>query len=292
MTPLTLADGRILDLTVSGPDDGPLLAFHHGTPGSGAQPGAVLRAARDRGLRLVTWSRPGYGGSTRHPGRRVADVVGDFEAVLDHLGAARAFVAGWSGGGPHALACATLAPARVTGTVVIAGVAPYDADGLDFLAGMGEDNVEEFGAAVAGEPALRDYLDAARPGLLHISGPEIAAEMASLVPPVDVAALSGPGGGEFADDLAEMFRDGLSSGVDGWLDDDLAFVSPWGFDAAEAAGPLHLWQGDQDLMVPFAHGRWLAAHLPSARAYLLEGEGHISLAAGRLGEMLDAVTSR
>lgn len=174
---------------------------------------------------------------------------------------------------------------------MIAGVAPYDAEGLDFLAGMGEDNVEEFGAALEGEPALRAYLDAVRPGLLQVSGAEIAAEMASLVSPVDVAALSGPDGGEFADDLAVMFHEGLSNGVGGWLDDDLAFTAPWGFDAAQAPGPVHLWQGDQDLMVPFAHGRWLAAHLPAARAHLLEGEGHISLTGGRMGEMLDVLTA-
>jgi len=111
-------------------------------------------AARDRlsaGLRLLL----------AQPGRRVVDVVGDTKAVIDHLGVDRCFIAGWSGGGPHALACAARL-AEAAGALVIAGVAPYGAEGLDWMAGMGEDNVEEFGAAIEGEEPLRRYLENAR----------------------------------------------------------------------------------------------------------------------------------
>lgn len=285
MTPTTLPDGRLLDLDVSGPDGAPVLVFHHGTPGCGLPPAALGRVAQSRGLRLVTWSRPGYAGSTRQPGRRVAEVAADFEAVLDVLGADRAWVAGWSGGGPHALACATLARERVLGALVIAGVAPRDAAGLDWLAGMGEDNQEEFSAALAGEAVLRQYLDGAREELGEVTGAEVVEALGSLVSPVDRDALAARGG-EFADDLARSLRTSLSSGVDGWLDDDLAFLRSWGFDPAEATVPIHLWQGSEDLMVPFAHGSWLAARLPRAIARLEQGEGHLSLVAERLDPML------
>ncbi|MFN8194974.1 MAG: alpha/beta hydrolase [Nocardioidaceae bacterium] len=284
-TTLTVADGRRLDLAVSGPDDGPVLVFHHGTPGSADPMRTVSGPCDGRGLRVVTWSRPGYAGSTRLPGRDVAHAAEDLVAVLDHLGVGEAWVGGWSGGGPHALACAAGAPDRVTGVFVVAGVAPYDAPGLDWSAGMGEDNQEEFAATVAGEAALRDYLDAVAPGLAGVTPDQIVGELSSLLPPVDVAVLSGDDGLAFAEDLARNCRTALATGIDGWVDDDLSFARPWGFDLA-GVGPVHVWQGTEDLMVPFAHGEWLAANLPDAVPHLLAGDGHVSLVT-RMGVMLD-----
>ncbi|HET7069331.1 MAG TPA: alpha/beta hydrolase, partial [Nocardioides sp.] len=233
------------------------------------------------------WSRAGYGASTRRPGRSVADEVEDAMAVLDHLGAEDCLVAGWSGGGPHALACGALAPDRVRGVLCIAGVAPYDADGLDFLDGMGQENHDEFGAALDGEAALRSYLEAARPELLEIRGDQIITQMATLLPPVDRESLTG----EFGDFLAAGFRQSVSVSVDGWLDDDLAFARPWGFDLSTVTVPTHVWQGSDDLMVPFAHGRWLAAHLPGAVVHLEQGEGHVSIGIGAMSRMLDELVS-
>jgi pimeloyl-ACP methyl ester carboxylesterase len=280
---ITLDDGRDLEIEVSGPDQGPVLVFHHGTPGGSAQIHAIARAAHARGLRLVTWSRPGYGASTRQAGRSVADVVADTAAVLDHLGADTCRVAGWSGGGPHALACGALLADRVRGVLCIAGVAPYGVDGLDFMAGMGEDNVEEFGLALEGEEPLRAWLDAARPELVDITAEQVAASMDTLIPPVDEAVLTG----EFAEDLASEFRQALAAGVDGWLDDDLAFTRPWGFELGAISVPTYLWQGSEDLMVPFAHGQWLAGHLPGVVAHLEQGEGHLSIGLGAVDRMLD-----
>ena len=156
--PLKLPDGRNLDVRTSGPADGIPLLHHHGTPGSAVQLRVTQRLASRLGLRLVTMSRAGYGASGRSPGRRVVDAAGDVAAVLDHLDIDRCVVAGWSGGGPHALACGAGLPDRVAAVLLVAGVGPYRADGLDFLAGMGEQNVEEFGLAVAGEKRLRPYL--------------------------------------------------------------------------------------------------------------------------------------
>jgi pimeloyl-ACP methyl ester carboxylesterase len=287
MSMITLTDGRDLELEVSGPDGGDVLVFHHGTPGGSEQMQVIARAAHARGLRLVTWSRPGYGASTRQAGRTVADVVADTAAVLDHLGAGTCLVAGWSGGGPHALACAALLTDRVRGVLCIAGVAPYGVDGLDFLAGMGADNIEEFGEALKGEESLRAWLDAQRPEVLELTGPQVAESLGNLIPPVDAAVLTG----QVADDLASMFRQALSVGVDGWLDDDLAFTRAWGFELADIGVPTHLWQGSEDLMVPFTHGQWLVERIPRVTAHLEQGEGHLSIGIGALDRMLDELVA-
>jgi pimeloyl-ACP methyl ester carboxylesterase len=283
MATLTLPDGRLIDIEITGPADGVPLVFHHGTPGSFVQHRAIQRAAHERGLRLVTFSRAGYGGSTRQPGRDVVAAAVDTAAVLDHLGVARGLVAGWSGGGPHALAAAAKLPERVAGVLVIAGAAPYGLPGLDFVAGMGEENVREFGLAAQGEAAIRTYQEAAVVGLRSLSPEMITASMSTLLPEVDRVLVTD----EFGEDMAAGMAEGLKSSVDGWTDDDLAFVKPWGFDVGEVAVPSFVWQGSEDLMVPFAHGEWLAAHLPGVTAHLEKGEGHLSIAIGAIGPMLD-----
>jgi pimeloyl-ACP methyl ester carboxylesterase len=171
----------------------------------------------------------------------------------------------------------------VRGVLCIAGVAPYDADGLTFLDGMGEENHDEFGAALEGEQSLRAYLEAARPGLLHITGAEIHEQIATLLPPVDQESLTG----EFGDFLAHEFRQAVSVGVDGWLDDDLAFTRSWGFALSAIAVPTYVWQGSEDLMVPFAHGEWLTQRVPGVVSHLERGEGHLSIGIGAMGRMLD-----
>jgi pimeloyl-ACP methyl ester carboxylesterase len=281
---ITLHDGRTLETWISGPEDATPLVFHHGTPGSARPPRALERAVHAHGLRFVGFSRPGYATSTRRPGRTVADVVGDTAAVLASLGADRAYVGGWSGGGPHALACAAMLPQTI-GTLLIAGVGRADSPDLDFLAGMGQDNLDEFAAAFEGESALRPYLDAQRPGLVDATAEDVIASMATLLPSVDRAALTD----EFGADLAGSFGDALQVSVDGWLDDDLAFVTDWGFALDEIATPVQLWQGDLDLMVPFAHGQWLARHVPGVTAHLLTGEGHVSISVGAVDRMLDGL---
>jgi pimeloyl-ACP methyl ester carboxylesterase len=277
-----LPDGRRLDLRVSGPDGGFPLVFHHGTPGAATPIRALERAVHARGLRLVTTSRPGYGDSTRQPGRAVADVVADTAAALAAIGAERCLTAGWSGGGPHALACGARLEAAAA-VLVIAGVAPYGAAGLDFMAGMGEENIVEFSTALRGEGELRPYLAQVGEQLREITAAEIVAALETLLPGVDRAVLTG----EFGEDLAASFREAVRVSTDGWLDDDLAFTRPWGFGLEEISVPTMIWQGSADLMVPFAHGQWLAAQLPSASVHLEEGEGHLSIGIGALDRMLD-----
>jgi pimeloyl-ACP methyl ester carboxylesterase len=283
MTTISLPDGRDLELEVTGPGGGPALVFIHGTPGASHQLGAVARGAAARGHRLVTWSRAGYGASSRRAGRDIASETADVVAVLDHLDLETCVVAGWSGGGPHALACGALIPGRVRAVTSLAGVAPFDADGLDFLAGMGEENLEEFGRTLEGEESLRAYLEAARPETLTLTPGQVVTQLDTLLPPADREAVTG----EFADYLATEFRQSVSVGVDGWLDDDLAFARPWGFDVGDVAVPAYLWQGSEDLMVPFDHGRWLAEHVAGANAHLEQGDGHLTVVLGALDRWLD-----
>jgi pimeloyl-ACP methyl ester carboxylesterase len=266
-------DGRDLDVLRHGPADAYPLVFHCGTPNAPDEFPQMFDAVDGRGWQLVAYARPGYAGSSRHEGRSVADAAADVAAILDRLGLGRFAALGWSGGGPHALACAALLPDRCDAVASLAGVAPYDAAGLDFLAGMGQENVDEFGAAAASRAELETLLAAWSETLSNVSADEIASSLGGVVDGVDRAALTG----EFAETMARMVRRALSTGTAGWVDDDLAFIKPWGFELAAIAVPVSVWQGAHDRMVPFAHGQWLAAAIPGARAHLYDGEGHLSL---------------
>ncbi|GAB3600417.1 alpha/beta hydrolase [Angustibacter peucedani] len=274
---------RVLDDGAPGDDRVPLL-LHHGSPMSATMLDVQRSDARDRGLRLVSYDRPGYGGSSRRPGRGVADVVDDVRVVADQLGLDRFLTAGASGGGPHALACAALMPERVAAAATVAGVAPFRAEGLDWAAGMGDDNVEEFGLAASGPHALEPFLEQAREAVLGSDAETLAEQMASLLPPADLEALAAGLG----DWLHESMTRGLAPGYDGWLDDDLAFVRDWGFALGDVRVPVLVVGGGQDLMVPVAHARWLGAHVPGAGSDVQDDAGHLSLLAtpGPLHEWL------
>ncbi len=277
--------GRVLDVLVSGPEDALALVFHTGTPSGLVESGPIAGAAAARGLRTVLYARPGYGNSTPQPGRLVADAAADVDAILAHLRIDEFVTAGWSGGGPHALACAALLPVRCLAAATIAGVAPSDSPGLDWLAGMGEENVEQFSAATAGEADLTRFLDRVAAAVRGVTAAEVADVLGGLVSEADKPVLAG----EFAEYQAALFRASLATGIDGWRDDDLAFTKDWGLslDALGHATPVAIWQGGQDRMVPSAHGEWLAANIPLARARLLPGEGHLTLVTKELGRILD-----
>jgi len=278
-----LSSGRVVDVAVAGPEKGTPLVFHHGTPGAALVFERFIEAVTKRGLRYVSYSRPGYGNSTRKADRTVAHCAADTAEVLDHLGADRFYTVGWSGGVPHALACGALLSQRVTGVAVVAGIAPWGADNLDWFAGMGRENVDEFNAALAGPDELRSFLDRAAPAFAQVSADQIIAAFGDLVDDVDKASLTGPLGAF----LAESARDALRKGYWGWFDDDLAFTRNWGFDFSRINVPATVWHGGKDRMTPFAHGRWLAEHIPRARAYLLPKQGHLSLAVGSFDRIVD-----
>jgi pimeloyl-ACP methyl ester carboxylesterase len=213
----------------------------------------------------------------------VVDVSNDARQVLDALGHDRFVTIGWSGGGPHALACAADADRRCAGAAIVGGVAPYRADGLDWSDGMGPENIEEFSLAVRGGGEFTSFLTAEASHMGAITGAQVAVALGGLVSEVDRAALTG----DFADYQANALRVALSRDTEGWYDDDVAFVSGWGFDLAAVECAVAVWQGGEDRMVPFAHGAWLAEHLPNARPHLLTAEGHLSLLVGRYESILD-----
>ena len=268
-----LPDGREVEYLVEGDPDGFPLVFHHGTPGAAVPYPRVARAAAERGLALVGVSRPGYGASTARPNRTVGDVAEDIAGVLDDLGCQQFITLGWSGGGPHALACAARLHQRCRAAAVGAGVAPFDAAGLKFFEGMGQENVTEYTAALAGRQVLRALLELEVAKFGAVSSEEVAETLGDLASPVDKAYATG----EFASRLLASINRGIAQGVEGWLDDALAFTQRWGFDVADIAVPVSVWHGDADWTVPFAHGKWLAAHVAGAEAHLYKSEGHLSL---------------
>jgi len=280
-------DGRELEVLVEGDEDGFPFFLHSGSPTAAVAYPPYDRAARERGLRLITCSRPGYGASSPRTGDHVvADDVTDVVTVLDAVGASEFVTLGHSGGGPRALACAALLPGRCLAATSLAGVAPRDAAGLDWPAGMAEENQAEYAAAAAGHAAYDAHLTAEALPMLTAPAAELAEALGGLLTDVDRASLDP----SYAAYLAEVFHRAAEQGVVGMRDDGLVMMQPWGFDLAAVRVPVAVWQGDLDAMVPPAHGRWLAEHVAGARAHLLPDEGHLSITA-RMGEMLDELVA-
>lgn len=284
---LVTSDGRRLEGWASDGTSATAVLLHVGTPCAGIAYEPWVADVAARGLRFVTYSRPGYAGSSRRPGRAVADCVDDVAAIAGRLGLDRLHVVGWSGGGPHALASAALLPQLVASAATLAGVAPREAAGLDWLDGMAEQNRDEFGAAIEGTERLEPFLLEAAEAIGDPSGDTIAEALGGLVTEVDRQALHGP----FSDYLAAVMRGALRDGIWGWHDDDLAFARGWGFAVDDVAVPVTIWQGREDAMVPYAHGVWLSQHVRGATARLFDDEGHLSLAL-RFDEIVDDLLAR
>lgn len=259
---LELDDGRTLhcyDTREGGSDDRVAVFWHHGTPNVGAPPEPLFPAAADNGLRWVSYDRPGYGGSSPHPGRDIASAAADVAAVADALGIGRFAVLGHSGGGPHALACGALLPERVIAVVSASAPAPPDAEGLDWFAGWSRSGVDEQRAARAGRAALEAYLPTAE------FDPQTFTEG-------DEAALGGAWSW-----MLTVVNAALEGGDEGMVEDLLAGAQAWGFAPADVTVPALIMHGDADRMVPSGHGEWIAAHCPTAELRLAAGAGHITV---------------
>jgi pimeloyl-ACP methyl ester carboxylesterase len=267
VTDVTTPDGRTLRVHEVGDPAGVPVVVHHGTPSTGV----LYTPWLTDGVRLIGFDRAGYGGSTRNPGRRIADVAADVRAIADALELERFATWGISGGGPHALACAALLPDRVLAAAAISSPAPFDADGLDWFEGQGESNVVEHNAAAQGETTVRPLLEEMHAGMTASGVEELQDELASLLTGPDREVLTG--------ELAAFLHSTIAGtrGVDGWLDDDLAFVSPWGFDLRSIAVPVLIRHGMQDAFVPFRHSRWLADRIPGSEAQITPGDGHLTI---------------
>jgi pimeloyl-ACP methyl ester carboxylesterase len=270
----TAPDGRTLCFAEWGDPDGfPVVAIH-GTPGGRLNRHPDERTYADAGARWITYDRPGYGESSRQAGRSIVDCVDDVRAIVDHLGVDRFAVTGGSGGGPHCLAVAARMPDRVVRARCVVGVAPYGVDDLDFFDGMDPMNITEFGWALEGE----ERLVAETERELREMGERVALDPSKLLgddwdlDESDRAALSRP---EMAVVITESTRDLLRGGAWGWVDDDLAFTRPWGFDVSEIRVPVEVRYGAHDVLVPAAHGAWLGQHVPGASVVVEHDQGHM-----------------
>jgi pimeloyl-ACP methyl ester carboxylesterase len=270
-----------LELHQAGDPGGFPVVMHHGTPMSGMPYETHDALAREQGIRLIGYDRPGYGGSPRRAGRSIADCAADVDAIADALGLERYGSWGISGGGPHVLACGALCDERLVAVASLAGVAPWEADGLEWLDGMGEENHVEFGKTLEGEDALRPYLEEQAEDVRSAKPDDLLHLMDSLLGAEDRAVLTG----RFARFMLETDLHALEPGIDGWLDDDLAFARPWGFDLDAINRPVLIVHGDDDRFVPVSHGRWLAERIPNAEARIDSGDGHLTLIERRMREV-------
>jgi pimeloyl-ACP methyl ester carboxylesterase len=285
---VTGTDERVLAFEEYGDPGGTPVFLLHGTPGcrlSGRHPDESR--VIDAGLRLITYDRPGYGQSARHKGRRVIDCVADIAAIADELGIDRFFVKGGSGGGPHALAVGARLPGRVMRVGCDVGVAPYEAEDIDWLAGMDPGNVKEFKWALAGEDTLRPELERqAQEALAKVEVDPTALLSEFDLSPADRAVLDDP---RVQQRLRTTTREAFANGVSGWVDDDLAFTVPWGFDVSELEVPVEIRYGATDVLVPAAHGEWLTAHIPHATVIVDDAGGHLSSPDDALKELDELV---
>ena len=280
-------NGRALNVTEGGDPSGWPIFVLHGTPLYGRLYPPHLRAAASRGVRLIGYDRPGYGGSDPSPGRTVADAAGDVAAIADALDVPRFAVWGHSGGGPHALACAATLTDRLSAVAASASIAPREALGLDWLSGMGEGNVGEFRSAAMGREPLLRFLEPQVRGMMHAKD-EMSPELRSLLSPVDLETLNG----ELGTYLGVAATEGLASGLAGWVDDDLAFVRPWRFELDHLRIPVSIWHGKLDQFVPYAHGVWLGAHIPNSELKVFDFEGHLSLFDRHAPDIFDWLLAR
>jgi len=274
-------DGRKLTVRVLGNSSGAPVFFMHGTPGSRLGPHPRSQLLYHLGVQLIAYDRPGYGGSDRLPLRRVSHAASDVRAIADELRIDTFSVVGRSGGGPHALACATLLPDRVKRVAVLVGLAPRHAKGLDWYAGMAESNQREYTIAEAGVLELAKAIetsaeqirnDPAR--LLRDLGPEL--------PLADWRVVADNG---IRVGLRRNFAEAVNRSGAGWVDDARSFTQDWGFDPADILAETLLWHGAQDVFSPVAHTRWLARAIPNASEHIEPNEAHFS-AIGALPSLL------
>jgi pimeloyl-ACP methyl ester carboxylesterase len=253
---VAVGDGRTVRAYDSGAGDALTIVWHNGSPHTGALLEPLLAAAAARGIRLVTYARPSYGGSTPAPGRDVAAAAGDVAAVADAFGIERFATMGASGGGPHALACAALLGRRVTAVACLASMAPYT-DELDWFAGM---------RAPGALRAAREGREA-RAGFAETDAFDPESFTAA-----DWAALQRTWRSLGQDAMAAE-----QAGPDGLIDDDVAFARPWGFDVQAIGVPALFVQGGEDRVVPAAYAEWLARRCPTSELWVRPRDGHVSV---------------
>jgi pimeloyl-ACP methyl ester carboxylesterase len=264
------ADGRRLSTQMDGDLEGRPVFLLHGTPGSRLGPRPRSAVLHRMGIRLISFDRPGYGESDRLEGRRVADAAADVLAIADAYGLGKFAVVGRSGGGPHALACAALLPERLTKAAVLVGIAPRGAEGLDWYDGMTRSNVLEHAEAAKGYEALAAMTEAAAEAV-RADPASLLSRLQADMPDPDLRVVADRG---IRAMLLKTYTEALRTSAHGWIDDALAFYSPWGFDPAAVRVPVLLWHGASDNLSPVSHAWWLADRIPSAAMVVQAGAAH------------------
>jgi len=271
------AVGRTVAFATWGDPGGFPILVLHGTPGCRLERWPREELYQELGVYIVTHDRAGYARSDRRHGRRVADEVDDVLLLADTLGFDRFGVSGGSGGGPHALACAALiSPERLIRVSCVVGIVPFGPQGLEreeWLAGMDAENVKEFDWAIAGEEVLAPRLEE----LMAKTASEVEDDPAAILGDFELSesdrvALAQP---ERMQVIRESVREQALGSVAGWVDDDLAHVSPWGFELGQIAVPVLVRYGASDVLVPAAHGAWLGAHVPGCVVKVDRTAGHL-----------------
>lgn len=258
--------GRTLAVEDAGDRGGRPVMVHHGTPGGRRVYGPrTLADAERRGLRLISYDRPGYGGSTAQPGRSMADCAGDVRVICEALGISRLAMWGTSGGGPHVLACAALLPDLVPAAAALASLAPCDAEGLDWLSGFSQAAIDEVRLTLDDQAEARALFRKEREKILSAPPAEVAVDLQAHAGGADLAL--------FTDEMVTL-QQALAPGIEGSWDDCVAQLAPWGFDVAQISVPVLLLHGGHDQAVPFSHGQWLASRIPGVEAWFFDSEEH------------------
>jgi len=264
-------DGRRLSVESLGDPEGRPVFLLHGTPGgrNGPRPRGIL--LHWRGIRLISYDRPGYPGSDRLPDRRVADAAGDVEAIADYFGITRFSVVGRSGGAPHALACAALLTDRVICAAALGSLAPYDAEGLDWKAGMADSNVrvyedveaDDLGSLIATLNEQAGQVRNNSESLLKLLWPDLVAHDKEVVGDIALREI-----------IARVHVEALHENADGWIDDVISLSRPWGFELSDIKVPVKLWGGSGDRFTPASHTYWLAKRIDGADLEIDTGKAH------------------
>ncbi len=276
-----LDSGRIIQVSEGGDPAGVPVFSLHGSPGSRILFYPHVQDARKRGIRLIGYSRPGYGGSTRRKGRRIVDGASDVAGIADSIGIEKFAVWGFSGGGACALGCAAMLPARVVAASSLSTLGPYGVEGFDFFSGMGEYNVEDFKLMMRDQPQWEAKSKRDSEVMEKQTKADRMNLIGSLLSEVDKAANTD----ELDDFFHAQFEEGFRNGIDGAIDDNLALVAPWGFELSSIKVPLQIWHGKQDRFVPFSHGQWLASKTPQAEVHLNDDDGHLTMFVNRIPEV-------
>ena len=259
-------DGRTLAVEDAGDRGGRPVMVHVGTPGGRRLYGPrTLADAQRRGLRLISYDRPGYGDSTPQSGRSMADCARDVRVICEALGIDRLAMWGLSGGGPHVLACAALLPDLVPAAASLASLAPYDAEGLDWLAGFSQEAIDEARLTLTDQAKARALFRREQEKVVAAPPAQVALDLQAGTPGADLTLLT---------DEAVSMQQALAPGIEGAWDDCVAQLTPWGFDVARISLPVLLLHGGRDRAVPFSHGQWLASHIPGVETWFFDDEGH------------------